>query len=433
MIKMEEYPDLSFLGYQIDGELGRNREGGRITWRGIDLNSQQIVTIKQFCFAVANSSWSGYKAYTQEIAILQKLNHSGIPQYLNSIETKDGFCLIQTYIDGDNLAETSCLNVPQTKQIALKLLDILIYLQQQNPPVLHRDLKPDNVLLDRDGNVYLIDFGFASLGSLEVSGSSVFKGTPGFIAPEQIIKPIPASDIYALGVTLVCLLSGKDIAEIRSFSTEDNPYQLSIEAILPNLDRQLSKWLIKMTNAKVSQRFNSAIAAKEALLAINNHNLEDNAHLTVTSPSSSDLIPFNSVVVAGMGISLTTAAAIESVNFVQHHLNLTFSNVAIAIVAAIAISVTELGAISLAQVDRQARTPGAILGIVMPTLLVAVSGLIWGIAEAVTIATAIAITEILILSYFWWQLPIWQTQLPLKIAAWSSAIALGVGVAWQLI
>lgn len=69
---MSDYPDLTSYGYQIEAELGRNREGGRITWQGIEITTKKKVAIKQFCFAQANSSWSGYKTYAQEISILQK-------------------------------------------------------------------------------------------------------------------------------------------------------------------------------------------------------------------------------------------------------------------------------------------------------------------------------------------------------------------------
>ena len=189
---MNGFSDLNQYGYQINTQLGCNREGGRITWKGENLVTKETVVIKQFCFAIANSSWSGYKAYEQEIKILQQLNHPGIPKYLDGIETDNGFCLIQEYIPACCLNSYRLLTTIEVKQVVLELLDILIYLQQQQPPVLHRDIKPENILLDDQLKVYLIDFGFASLGSEEVSGSSVFKGTPGFIAPEQIIKPILA-------------------------------------------------------------------------------------------------------------------------------------------------------------------------------------------------------------------------------------------------
>ena len=59
---MQNTPNFTKYGYQIKEELGRNREGGRITWKAIELSTEKEVVIKQFCFATVGSSWSGYKA-----------------------------------------------------------------------------------------------------------------------------------------------------------------------------------------------------------------------------------------------------------------------------------------------------------------------------------------------------------------------------------
>ncbi|MEH2051037.1 hypothetical protein [Nostoc sp.] len=76
------YPDFSEHGYQVLRELGRNREGGRITWLASKVNTGEHVVIKQFCFAQAGSSWSGFRVCKKEIQFLQKLDHPGIPHYL---------------------------------------------------------------------------------------------------------------------------------------------------------------------------------------------------------------------------------------------------------------------------------------------------------------------------------------------------------------
>ncbi len=426
---MNDYPNLIPYGYKINAELGRNREGGRITWKGVALNNQQTVAIKQFCFATAGSTWSGYKAYEQEIKVLQKLNHPGIPKYLGSIETDDGFCLVQEYISASSLDNFAQLSLLQVQQIACKILEILVYLQHQNPPIIHRDLKPENILLAEDLRVYLIDFGFASLGSIEASGSSVFKGTPGFIAPEQIIKPILASDLYSLGVTLICLISDKSITEIRDFTSADDPYQLNLKSLLPELERQFRQWLAKMTNAKVSKRFPNALAAQDAL-----------SYLVATSSS---IAPVNDsqlntqskpIIIGTLGIFGLSISATWSLSFVDRSTEPTLANIAIATVAAIAIGITELGAVEIAKLDSQAKTQGAILAIITPALLVILSSIFWGIQEAVSIAAAITVGEIVLFAYFWWQIPIGKTNSSLaKIGYLSTAIALGISLGLKLI
>lgn len=430
---MNKYSDLTSYGYKIEAELGRNREGGRITWKGIELARQKPVVIKQFCFAIAGSSWSGYKAYEQEIQVLQKLEHPNIPNFLDSIETEDGFCLIQEYIPASNLNNFPHFTLLEVKQIALKILEILIYLQQHHPPILHRDIKPENILLDESLNVYLIDFGFASLGSKEVSGSSVFKGTPGFVAPEQIIKPTMASDIYSLGVTIVCLLTHKDIAEIRTLASEDDPYQLTLKPLLPNLNRQFIDWLKKMTNPKASKRFPDALAAKNALISIElSPELSSNMVKTDSSPLNMLVKP---QIIAGIvAISGLSATALWGLKFADGLINQNLRDLAIAIIATIVIIIAELGAVEIAKSDHQAKLPGVTLGIIIPTLLVAIGGFIWGKGEAVGIAAAISVAEIFTLSFYWLQSPSWKTaSLTLRGGILFSAIALGVTLGLKLI
>ncbi|WP_319422828.1 serine/threonine protein kinase [Pleurocapsa sp. FMAR1] len=426
---MNDYPNLIPYGYKINAELGRNREGGRITWKGVALNNQRSVVIKQFCFATTGSTWSGYKAYEQEIKVLEKLDYPGIPKYLGSIETDDGFCLVQEYISASNLDNFRQLSLFEIQQIAGKILEILVYLQQQNPSVIHRDLKPENILLSENLQVYLIDFGFACLGSIEASGSSVFKGTPGFIAPEQIIKPTLASDLYSLGVTLVCLISDKSITEIRDFTSADDPYQLSLKSLLPELERQFRQWLAKMTNAKVSKRFPNALTAQDAL----SHLMSTSSSILAVNDSQLNT-QSKPIIIGTLGIFGLSTAATWSLSFVDRSTEPTLVNIAIATVAAIAIGITELGAVEIAKIDPQAKTQGAILAIITPALLVTLSGIFWGIQEAVSIAAAITVGEIVLFAYFWWQIPIGKTNSPLaKIGYLLSAIALGISLGLKLI
>lgn len=262
---MCSYPDFSPQGYQIISELGRNREGGRIAWLASDLNTGQQVVLKQFCFAIAGSSWSAFSAHEREIQVLQRLNHPGIPRYLGAFETQDGFCLIQEYKNAPTLAVQRSFSPEEIKQIAVKALEILVYLQNRIPPVIHRDIKPENILVDNQLNVYLIDFGMSRIGTLEVSGSSVFKGTPGFIPPEQMRQPTVGSDLYGLGATLICLLTATKSTAIQDLTDEDDPYVINFRHLLPQLSLRFLNWLELMVQPKLKNRFANAQTALEAL------------------------------------------------------------------------------------------------------------------------------------------------------------------------
>ncbi len=268
---MSDFPDFSNYGYQVLQELGHNLTGGRVTYLAQRISPQQEdarVVLKQFQFAQLGSSWAEYETYEQEIKMLGRLNHPGIPRYLDSFQTEEGFCMVQEYIDGKSLSEPRRWTPEQIKELALCILEILVYLQQQSPPVIHRDIKPENILMDEQMNVYLVDFGFARSGGGEVAMSSVIKGTLGFMPPEQLFNRelSAASDLYGVGVTLVCLLTGTKSVEVGNLM--DTNYRLHFRHLVPPLQRGWLNWLEKMTEPKPQDRFpnaDSAIAALEPI------------------------------------------------------------------------------------------------------------------------------------------------------------------------
>jgi len=223
---MTDYPDFSPNNYQIISELGRNNIGGRVTYLAEQTTTKQQVVIKQFQFAKMGATWAEYDAYEQEIEMLRHLNHPGIPKYLDSFQTADGFCMVQEYINAQSLAVSRSWNPKEIKQVAVAILEILVYLQSLNPSVIHRDLKPENILIDENFNIYLVDFGFARLGGGEIAASSVVKGTMGFMPPEQLFNRelTNASDLYGLGATLICLLTGTPSGSLGNLIDEN--YQI---------------------------------------------------------------------------------------------------------------------------------------------------------------------------------------------------------------
>jgi serine/threonine protein kinase len=151
---MSNFPDFSSHNYQVIEELGRNREGGRISYLANKQNSEEKVVIKQFRFAV-DASWQGFKTYQREIQILQELNHPRIPKYIDSFETNDGFCMVQEYKNAPSLFNRRSFTPAAIEQIAVSILEILVDLQTRIPPLIHRDIKPENILVDEQNNAYL--------------------------------------------------------------------------------------------------------------------------------------------------------------------------------------------------------------------------------------------------------------------------------------
>jgi serine/threonine protein kinase len=265
---MVNYPNFSSHNYQVVRELGRNREGGRISYLAKHLNSEQLVVIKQFRFLQTDSSWQGFKAYEREIQVLQELEHPRLPRYVDSFETADGFCMVQEYKNAPTLAERPTSDPEVIKSIAVSILEILVYLQNRATPVFHRDIKPENILTDEDNTAYLIDFGLARLGSQEVAVSSIAAGTPGFMAPEEIFnRPLTASsDLYSLGATLICLLASTHSVDVGKII--DSSYRFNFQHLLPDLNPLLLDWLQKMVEPNVRDRYANASEALEALKPI---------------------------------------------------------------------------------------------------------------------------------------------------------------------
>ncbi|MGK7899190.1 MAG: serine/threonine protein kinase [Xenococcus sp. (in: cyanobacteria)] len=264
---MSHLPDFSISGYLPIKIMGQNHYGGRITYLAKVLRQDYKVVIKQFQFTKNSLSWSVLDILEKEIKILKQLNHPRIPKYIDSFATDDGFCLVQEYKDAPSLAEVRTFTPTQIKTITLSILEILVYLQQQIPPVIHRDIKPANILVDGENNAYLIDFGFSRIGGEDLSGSSVVKGTPGFMPPEQLRGRLTlASDLYSLGMTAICLLCGMDSSNIANYI--DNDYQVNFRSLVSGISNQFITWLEKIVQPNPNNRYSNAQDALEALQII---------------------------------------------------------------------------------------------------------------------------------------------------------------------
>jgi len=265
---MTKLPINSRPRYQKIRELGCNTANGRITYLVRDNATGQLVVIKEFKLAKVSSERAILKVYEQEIKVLQSLDHPGIPRYLNSFENKTGFCLVQEYKDAQSLAKFRSVTVQEVKDIALRILDILNYLQERTPPVIHRNIKPENILIDEHLNVYLVDFGFARIGSGNGAMSSMAAGTFGFMAPEQIHnrKLSLATDLYGVGATLVCLLIQKQSTTIETLI--DPMGRINFQPMVSELNPLFIVWLETMVQPYNKDRYASALVAKEALLSL---------------------------------------------------------------------------------------------------------------------------------------------------------------------
>ncbi|MEQ8970872.1 MAG: serine/threonine-protein kinase [Coleofasciculus sp. C1-SOL-03] len=300
--RVSNYPNFEQQGYQILRELGSNNPGGRVTYLAKPKTTNQFVVIKQFQFAKSSSDWAGYNSIYQEIKLLKHLNHPSIPRYLDYFETSTGLCLVQEYKKAPSLAQPRHFTPQEVQQIAIAILNVLVYLQQQNPPLIHRDIKPENILVDRcqQFRVYLVDFGLARIASSDVAVSSMVKGTLGFMPPEQMFNRqlTIASDLYSLGMTLICLLTRTSSTQIANLI--DERFQLNFKSLLPTLNPRFVQWLEKMTASNLKHRYPSAAMALTALKSIGSVEKSSIRDRLVHVPKTAALIPVLGIVAVGL-------------------------------------------------------------------------------------------------------------------------------------
>ena len=149
-----------------------------------------------------------------EAAMLERFAGNGIPTVYGCYPAGDKACLCRQYIDGKSLREIldeqGSLSVKNTLNIGVEVCGILERLHSCNPPVIHRDIKTDNIVLTPDGDIYIIDFGIAREYDTSADRDTHVLGTPITAPPEQFgyTQTDERSDIYAVGVMLNELATG---------------------------------------------------------------------------------------------------------------------------------------------------------------------------------------------------------------------------------
>jgi serine/threonine protein kinase len=174
--------------------------------------------------------------------------------------------MVQTYIPGisfkDLLTQGQRFTEVEIKAIAAEILQILQYLHSLNPAVLHRDIKPSNLLRGEDGQVYLVDFGAVQDRAATEGATFTVVGTYGYAPIEQFGgRTVPASDLYALGATLIHLVTGTAPADLPQRQMQ---IQFRDRA---NLSPTFANWLQKLTEAALENRFATATEAHDDLAA----------------------------------------------------------------------------------------------------------------------------------------------------------------------
>lgn len=207
--------------------------------------------------------------FEREANLLATLSHAAIPSIYDYFTHDQKSYLILEFVDGkdlETLLHESSEFFPQEEVIgwAIELCDVLHYLHSHKPePIVFRDMKPSNVMINQHNHIILVDFGIAKHFQAGEKGTMI--GTEGYSPPEQYRGEATAlADIYALGATLHHLLTRRDPRVEPPFSFDQRP----IRQIVPSVTEEFEQVINHALAYNPEDRFPSALAMKEALLSI---------------------------------------------------------------------------------------------------------------------------------------------------------------------
>ena len=260
--------------YRIVRQLGQGGMGA--VYEAVDLRLDTVVALKETLFTEERLR----KQFEREARLLARLHHQALPRVSDHFTENEGAFLVMQYIPGEDLFEMQerrGSGFPQADvlQWADQLCDALDYLHTQDPQIIHRDIKPQNLKLTARGQIVLLDFGLAkgSGGPMSVvtTSASIFGYTPNYAPLEQVqgLGTDPRSDIYSLAATLYHLMTSVKPPDALSRAAAivnglEDPLALA-DSVSPNVSRSVAQVLQTAMSQKRDDRYESAGAMREAL------------------------------------------------------------------------------------------------------------------------------------------------------------------------
>nr|WP_255699065.1 serine/threonine-protein kinase [Tychonema sp. BBK16] len=274
--------------YLIDHILGQGGFGR--TYLALDKQQEHNCVLKEF--APSNTKpealQKARELFEREAKILSRLNHRQIPEFLEWFEDDGRLFIVQEFVNGKtycNLRQSQTFAEQEIVQWLRDLLDVLVYIHGQG--IIHRDISPDNIMLPNGKQKpVLIDFGVVKYAEtqLRTTGelSQPTQVGKGAYAPSEQLRGgecYPNSDLYALAVTAVVLLTGKEPNDLINYDSE---WDWRSHA---KVDRKLAQILDKMLERKPSDRFQSAKEVLNALMSSSKTEVSEGSGLSPTQLS----------------------------------------------------------------------------------------------------------------------------------------------------
>jgi serine/threonine protein kinase, bacterial len=249
--------------YQILQTLGQGGMGTTyLAW-----DAAKLLVLKEMNADMAEIA-KARELFEREAKILQSLHHPGIPKYYDFFVESQRKYLAMELIHGRDLDlyihKSGTVTIGQSIEWMVQLCGILGYIHSAQPPLIHRDIKPANLLIRTiDKQLFLIDFGAVKeIGTL--GGTRI--GAPDYMAPEQNNgQPCTQSDLYALGPTLIFLLTGRNPADFLELQPDG--YRFNVVDV-PSIPPKLRAIIDRVTARRVRDRFQTAGELAQALQGV---------------------------------------------------------------------------------------------------------------------------------------------------------------------
>jgi serine/threonine protein kinase len=208
---MAEFIGQTIREYRIEAQIGRGGHG--VVFRAVHVPTERTVAVKVLLPEYLEDPKMAERLEL-EASIVRELKHPHIVHYEDSWNDEYGAWLVMRYLSGGSLRELMTRH-PQVplEHVARITKQIVAALECAHAAgIIHRDMKPDNIILDDEGNAYLTDFGIAKrLGYKAITSMGVVLGSPAYLTPEQILgaEVSARTDIFSLGMTLYEVLAGQ--------------------------------------------------------------------------------------------------------------------------------------------------------------------------------------------------------------------------------
>lgn len=254
--------------YRIVRMLGEGGFGA--VYRAWDLNLKGPCAVKE-SFDLSEKAQS---QFAREASILFNLRHTNLPKVFDAfIIEGQGHYLVMEYIEGEDLGEVlekTAHPLPEEKVLPwmIHVCEALNYLHTQNPPIIHRDVKPANIRITPTGQVYLVDFGIAKVfDPAQKTATAARAVTPFYSPPEQygLGTTDAQSDIYALGATMYHLLTGQAPPPSVDIVAGCVPTPAPANQLNPAVSTQVSATIERAMQISRSARFSSIAELKSSL------------------------------------------------------------------------------------------------------------------------------------------------------------------------